>query len=232
MDRYGHVLVKAFTERSDGPGLEATVVNYKELHNQVSGTFYLLSLHTAGFEGWFKLNTLFYTLWFQIYHQAYPQDTTLDKSLNGYETRSNVKKSAVETVIYLLFSAIQASDQPVVISQYSTAWLSLKNCRRGKRYECAVGLYTTRLHPPNRGFFLLRSILSRTLTLWRTPFCPFFSLTCGSLCWRTAGITESSSRSRHSWSIATQRYWSRRLSLAWQADYLCVLGQTVFVWRH
>lgn len=35
MERYGHVLVKAFTERVDGPGLEAVVVNYKELHNQV-----------------------------------------------------------------------------------------------------------------------------------------------------------------------------------------------------
>lgn len=37
MERYGHVLVKAFTERVDGPGLEAVVVNYKELHNQVVG---------------------------------------------------------------------------------------------------------------------------------------------------------------------------------------------------
>ncbi|CAM9943648.1 unnamed protein product [Scytosiphon promiscuus] len=35
MDRYGHVLVKAFTERVDGPGLEATVVCYKELHDQL-----------------------------------------------------------------------------------------------------------------------------------------------------------------------------------------------------
>ncbi|CAM9953786.1 unnamed protein product [Pylaiella littoralis] len=35
MERYGHVLVKAFTERVDGPGLEAVVVNYKELHNQL-----------------------------------------------------------------------------------------------------------------------------------------------------------------------------------------------------
>lgn len=35
MERYGHVIVKAFTERVDGPGLEAVVVNYKELHNQV-----------------------------------------------------------------------------------------------------------------------------------------------------------------------------------------------------
>lgn len=35
MERYGHVLVKAFTERMDGPGLEAAVVNYKELHDQV-----------------------------------------------------------------------------------------------------------------------------------------------------------------------------------------------------
>lgn len=36
MKRYGHVLVKAFTESVDGPGLEAVVVNYKELHNQVN----------------------------------------------------------------------------------------------------------------------------------------------------------------------------------------------------
>lgn len=35
MERYGHVLVKAFTERVDGPGLEAIVVNYKALHKQV-----------------------------------------------------------------------------------------------------------------------------------------------------------------------------------------------------
>lgn len=34
MERYGHVLVKAFTERVDGPGLEATVVNYKTLHDE------------------------------------------------------------------------------------------------------------------------------------------------------------------------------------------------------
>lgn len=37
MERYGHVLVKAFTERVDGPGLEAVVVNYKALHDQASG---------------------------------------------------------------------------------------------------------------------------------------------------------------------------------------------------
>ncbi|CBJ31039.1 conserved unknown protein [Ectocarpus siliculosus] len=35
MERYGHVLVKAFTERVDGPGLEAVVVNYKTLHDQL-----------------------------------------------------------------------------------------------------------------------------------------------------------------------------------------------------
>lgn len=35
MEKYGHVLVKAFTERVDGPGLEAVMVNYKALHNQV-----------------------------------------------------------------------------------------------------------------------------------------------------------------------------------------------------
>eukprot|EP00903_Cladosiphon_okamuranus_P012495 g11700.t1 len=35
MERYGHVLVKAFTESVDGPGLEAIVVNYKELHKQL-----------------------------------------------------------------------------------------------------------------------------------------------------------------------------------------------------
>lgn len=40
MERYGHVLVKAFTERVDGPGLEATVVCYKELHDQVSAWAY------------------------------------------------------------------------------------------------------------------------------------------------------------------------------------------------
>lgn len=38
MERYGHVLVKAFTDRVDGPGLEAVVVNYKELHDQVIDT--------------------------------------------------------------------------------------------------------------------------------------------------------------------------------------------------
>lgn len=37
MERYGYVLVKAFTERVDGPGLEAVVVNYKTLHDQASG---------------------------------------------------------------------------------------------------------------------------------------------------------------------------------------------------
>ncbi|CAM9198963.1 unnamed protein product [Ectocarpus sp. 8 AP-2014] len=37
MERYGHVLVKAFTERVDGPGLEAVVVNYKAVHDQASG---------------------------------------------------------------------------------------------------------------------------------------------------------------------------------------------------
>lgn len=37
MERYGHVLVKAFTERVEGPGLEAVVVNYKALHDQASG---------------------------------------------------------------------------------------------------------------------------------------------------------------------------------------------------
>lgn len=36
MERYGHVLVKAFTERVDGPGLEAALVNYKKLHDQVN----------------------------------------------------------------------------------------------------------------------------------------------------------------------------------------------------
>lgn len=36
MERYGHVLVKAFTERADGPGLEAVLVNYKALHHQAS----------------------------------------------------------------------------------------------------------------------------------------------------------------------------------------------------
>ena len=35
MEKYGHVLVKAFTERVDGPGLEAVMVNYKALHDQV-----------------------------------------------------------------------------------------------------------------------------------------------------------------------------------------------------
>eukprot|EP00752_Nemacystus_decipiens_P004962 g4515.t1 len=35
MERYGHVLVKAFTESAGGPGLEAVVFNYKELHSQL-----------------------------------------------------------------------------------------------------------------------------------------------------------------------------------------------------
>lgn len=42
MERYGHVLVKAFTERVDGPGLEAVVINYKALHDQVKATLNLL----------------------------------------------------------------------------------------------------------------------------------------------------------------------------------------------
>jgi len=41
MERYGHVLVKAFTERVDGPGLEAAVVNYKKLHDQVTAVDWL-----------------------------------------------------------------------------------------------------------------------------------------------------------------------------------------------
>ena len=36
MEQYGHVLVKAFAERVDGPGLEAVLVNYKALHDQVT----------------------------------------------------------------------------------------------------------------------------------------------------------------------------------------------------
>ena len=34
-ERYGHVLVKAFTQRAAGPGLEAVLVNYRALHDQV-----------------------------------------------------------------------------------------------------------------------------------------------------------------------------------------------------
>lgn len=45
MERYGHVLVKAFTESVDGPGLEAVVVNYKELHNQVIHGISSISLY-------------------------------------------------------------------------------------------------------------------------------------------------------------------------------------------
>ncbi|CAM9396924.1 unnamed protein product, partial [Ectocarpus fasciculatus] len=45
MERYGHVLVKAFTERVDGPGLEAVVVNYKALHDQASGRSYCWENH-------------------------------------------------------------------------------------------------------------------------------------------------------------------------------------------
>lgn len=41
MERYGHVLVKAFTERVDGPGLEAIVINYKALHDQAKATLNL-----------------------------------------------------------------------------------------------------------------------------------------------------------------------------------------------
>lgn len=36
MKKHGHVLVKAFTERVDGSGLEAVLVNYKALHHQAS----------------------------------------------------------------------------------------------------------------------------------------------------------------------------------------------------
>lgn len=35
MEAYGHILVKAFTQRADGPGLEAVLVSYKALHDQV-----------------------------------------------------------------------------------------------------------------------------------------------------------------------------------------------------
>ncbi|CAN0405098.1 unnamed protein product [Ascophyllum nodosum] len=34
-ERYGHVLVKAFTQRAAGPGLEAVLVNYRALHDQI-----------------------------------------------------------------------------------------------------------------------------------------------------------------------------------------------------
>lgn len=34
MEKYGHVLVKAFTTHADGPGLEAALVNYKALDDQ------------------------------------------------------------------------------------------------------------------------------------------------------------------------------------------------------
>lgn len=51
MERYGHVLVKAFTVRNDGPGLEASVVNYKALHHQVhsrtSQTFICTSIPSS-----------------------------------------------------------------------------------------------------------------------------------------------------------------------------------------
>lgn len=35
MENNGHILVKAFTQRADGPGLEAVLVSYKALHDQV-----------------------------------------------------------------------------------------------------------------------------------------------------------------------------------------------------
>lgn len=39
MEKYGHVLVKAFAESMDGSSLEAVMVNYKALHHQASQPF-------------------------------------------------------------------------------------------------------------------------------------------------------------------------------------------------
>lgn len=48
MEKYGHVLVKAFAERVDGPGLEAVVVNYKALHQQASSWFVVFHQSICG----------------------------------------------------------------------------------------------------------------------------------------------------------------------------------------